>query len=115
MSWDLFAFRYQETLASKGMRCEFFVPFFASFDNKFVELAHACPIRCMLIDDRDKRINTIYLDEYEFQQDLRIAIDKKVQHELSDPSNKAARFLNKIDENIIDLSIEKHEFLLTPN
>src|SRR5450830_928337 len=66
MAWDLFAIRYQETLASHSKNSDFFIPFFASFDNKFVEFAKACPIRALIVDDQDKRVMTIYLDEHEF-------------------------------------------------
>lgn len=91
MSWDLFAIRYQETLASKSYTGDFYVPFFASFDNKFVELAKACPIRCVLIDDRDKRVITIHLDEYEYQADINSSITQELQNRLQDPKEKIKR------------------------
>lgn len=91
MAWDLFAVRYQETLASKSNIGAFYVPFFASFDNRFVELAHACPIRAVLIDDVDKRVMSVHLDEYEFMNDLNQSITGELKRRLQDPAEKIKR------------------------
>jgi len=95
MAWDLFAIRYQETLASKSNIGDFYVPFFASFDNRFVELAQACPIRAVLIDDIDKRVMTIHLDEYEFMVDLNQSISAELNQQLQDPDEKIKRMSRK--------------------
>lgn len=95
MAWDLFAIRYQETLASKSNIGDFYVPFFASFDNRFVELAQACPIRAVLIDDIDKRVMTIHFDEYEFMVDLNQSISDELNQRLQDPDEKIKRMSRK--------------------
>lgn len=95
MAWDLFAIRYQETLASKSNIGDFYVPFFASFDNRFIELTKACPIRAVIIDDIDKRVMTIYLDEYEFMMDLNESISAELNHRLQDPDEKIKRMSRK--------------------
>lgn len=102
MAWDLFAVRYQETLASKSKIGDFYVPFFASFDNRFVELAQACPIRAVLIDDVDKRVVTIYLDEYEFMVDLNKSISSELNCRLQDPDEKIKRMSEKPTEADLD-------------
>lgn len=95
MAWDLFAIRYQETLASKSNLGDFYVPFFASFDNKFVELAQACPIRAVIIDDIEKRVMTIYLDEYDFMVDINESITAELNNLLQNPEEKIKRMSKK--------------------
>lgn len=102
MAWDLFAIRYQETLASKSNIGDFYVPFFASFDNRFVELAQACPIRAIIIDDLDKRIMTIHLDEYDFLVDLSRSISVELNQRLQDPEEKIKRMSRKLTEEELD-------------
>lgn len=109
MSWDLFAFRYQETLSSKDNLGEFYVPFFASFDNKFVDLAHACPIRCIVIDSRDKRVTTIHLDESEFQSDLSLSLNDELLRKLQDPEEKIKRLNYVISPEYLDSKVNTLE------
>ena len=75
MSWDFLSIEYQSTLAySMSRGNKFFVPFFASFDNKFVEFTEACPVRCMLFDDQTQTAHTFFDDELEFNQDISDAV-----------------------------------------
>jgi hypothetical protein len=112
MAWDLFAVRYQETLASKSNIGDFYVPFFASFDNRFVELAQACPIRAVLIDDVDKRVMTIHLDEYEFMVDLNQSISTELNRRLQDPAEKIKRMSEKPTEEELDKRASELEQIL---
>lgn len=96
MAWDLFAIRYQESLASKSNHGDFYIPFFASFDNRFVELAQACPIRAVIIDDIDRRVMTIYLDEYDFMVDINESITTELNRRLQDPEEKIKRMAKKV-------------------
>lgn len=113
MSWDLFAIRYQETLASKSNIGDFYVPFFASFDNKFVELTKACPIRALIIDDRDKRVITIHLDEVEFMTDISCSITPQLNNQLQDPYEKIRRLSSKLSSEILDRREQALETELT--
>ncbi|QSX28705.1 hypothetical protein JYB88_10445 [Shewanella cyperi] len=113
MAWDLFAIRYQETLASKSNIGDFYVPFFASFDNRFVELTKACPIRAVIIDDIDKRVMTIYLDEYEFMVDLNESISPELNHRLQDPDEKIKRMSRKLTAADLKLKADELELALS--
>ncbi|MBQ4851046.1 hypothetical protein [Pseudoalteromonas sp. MMG012] len=113
MSWDLFAVRYQETLASMSDIGDFYVPFFASFDNRFVELAQACPIRAILIDDLDKRVMTIHLDEYEYMVDLNRSISTELNHRLQDPEEKIKRMSRKPTVKELEKKANELELALT--
>ncbi|WP_444904058.1 hypothetical protein ACJJIU_02300 [Microbulbifer sp. CnH-101-E] len=112
MAWDLFSVRYQETLASKSNIGDFYVPFFASFDNRFVELAQACPIRAVLIDDLDKRIMTIHLDEHEFMADLHQSITVELNRRLQDPDEKIKRMSKRPTEDELDKRAAELEQIL---
>jgi hypothetical protein len=112
ISWDLYSIRHQETMASNSKYGQFHVPFIATFDRRFKELIEACPIRCMLIDDRDERINTIFFDELEFFQDVSASTNLSLHSQLKNPHEKIGRFEKAILEDQLDssLSIMKEEF-----
>lgn len=98
MSWDIFALRYQETMASKSYEGDFFIPFFASFDNRFVELTKACPILAVLIDEVGENVITIQLDELEFQTELINSMSSEMVAELNDSTKKLARIKKPLTE-----------------
>ena len=108
MSWDIFALRYQETLASKGDKGEFFIPFFASFDKRFIELAQACPIRAVLLDELNGNVITIQLDELEFQNDLSSSITKDVSRKLMSTKLKLNRIKTRL---VYDELLKKSKLL----
>lgn len=92
MAWDLFAIRYQETLASRSKHSDFYIPFFASFDNRFIELSKACPIRAIIVDNIYNHVVSVHLDEYEFQEDLNNAMTDQFREKLMNPAEKLKRF-----------------------
>lgn len=115
MSWDLYSIRYQEILACKSNKGDFFIPFFASFDNRFVELAKACPIRAIIIDDRDKRVMTVHLDDSEFMLDLENSITTELRNRLQDPGEKIKRLSSipsgeDLDKEIYSLEKELEKY-----
>lgn len=111
MSWDLYSIRHQETMASNSKHGLFHVPFIATFDRRFKELIEACPIRCMLIDDRDGRINTIFFDELEFFEDVTASASTSLDAQLRSHSAKIERFEKPMLEVELDyfLSILENE------
>lgn len=109
MSWDLYSIRHQETMASYSRKGVFFVPLFATLDRRLIELREACPIRCLLIDDHDKRLNTIFVDELEFSRDLKAALTGSTEVNLLNPHAKVQRLSRQIvDSDIEKLLIEVH-------
>ena len=112
MTWDMFALRYQEDLTRRSEIGAFYVPFFASFDNKFVELAKACPVRAVIIDDIDDRVVTIYLDENEFMVDLNESLTEDLHRQLHDPGEKIKRISKNLSEEGLDIKISELELLL---
>jgi hypothetical protein len=109
MSWDLFFIRLQESLASMKGIGNFYVPFKASFDDKFVELTKACPIRFILHDDKNKNISTVFHDEYEFQKDLNQALALSNSKAFTDSRIKQKRINSTSNIGLINSSIEQLE------
>lgn len=96
MSWDLYSIRHQETMASYSRKGAFFVPFFATLDRRLKELRDACPIRCLVIDDHDQRVNTIFADELEFFTDINAASDIATVARLRNPRAKMERLSRQV-------------------
>lgn len=94
ISWDFLLIDYQSMLVySMSKNNKFFVPFFASFDESFVKFREACPIKCMLLDDREERTHIFFNDELEFNQDISSAID--TDSELFDRLNDQQQILRR--------------------
>lgn len=105
MSWDLFSQRHQETLASKSFTSEFYIPFFASFDNRLIELSKASPIRALIIDERDKRVISVYQDELEFQEDMHQVNEVELKKSLNSNQQIFERMSNKYLSHLLDDNI----------
>ena len=68
-------------------------------------LIKACPLRCLLIDDRDGRLNLIFLDELDFFKDINQALNPNIRNDLASIKNKLTRLSNPLDEDKIDSAI----------
>lgn len=109
MSWDLFSVRYLEKLIGMNTGADFYIPFFVSFDNRFINLLKVCPIRAVIIDEKIQRGSTGYLDELEFMEDINNSITEELNLELNDPSKKIKRMFKQIDCEILEIEISKLE------
>lgn len=112
ISWDLLLIEYQSSLAyNMSINDNFFVPFYASFDNRFVEFREACPIRCMLFDDSNRGAHTYFDDELEFNQDINNAIeaDYNLLAKLTNQQEINRRKSGNLDSNKLDVQIASLE------
>lgn len=112
MSWDFLSIEYQSTLACNLSHSgRFFVPFFASFDNRFVEFRKACPIKCMLFDDSNGEAHTYFNDELEFNQDISDAIESNfnLYNKLTNQKEILRRKSLQIDNNKLNYLIFRLE------
>ena len=97
ISWDLFSMRVLETMATLKTKGEFFIPFFASLDNRFMKFLKACPLRFLLIDDYSKTISSAFFDEKEFQYDLNKIIHNDITiYDLQEKNYRMNKPLNAI-------------------
>jgi hypothetical protein len=75
MSWDLTMLRWAEMMSAlqrphaDGIP-DFFLPFVASVDQKFKEMIAACPLKAIVLDRKNKVINSVFRDELDFQRRL---------------------------------------------
>ena len=112
MSWDFLLIEYQSMLAyNLSQYNRFFVPFLASFDNRFVEFKEACPIQCMLLDDKEKKAYTFFYDELEFNQDIQEAVqsDYKLYYQLTDVQQILRRSNLHLNNYKLDIKISQLE------
>lgn len=109
MSWDLFSVRYLEKFIGINRNADFYIPYFVSFDNRFIDLLKVCPIRAVIMDDETKRVTTVYLDELEFMTDIGNSITQELNVELNDPNKKVNRMFKPILHEKLDIEILKLE------
>lgn len=109
ISWDLYSLRHQETMASFSKIGDFYIPLIATFDKRFKSFIKAFPLRCLLIDDRDERLNLIFYDEKEFFNEINNVVSSRLRDELANPKAKVKRLSIPLDEPSLDdalLSLE---------
>lgn len=113
MSWDLFSVRYLGKLVgmnrSANRGADFYIPFFVSFDNRFINLLKVCPIRAVIIDEEMRREFIVHLDELEFMEDINNSITEELNLELSDPNKKIKRMFKQIQCEVLEIEISKLE------
>lgn len=113
MSWDLYSVRYLGNLVgmnrSANGGADFYIPFFVSFDNRFINLLRVCPIRTIIIDKEMRRELIVHLDELEFMKDIKDSITGELNLELSDPNKKIKRMLKQIQCEVLEIEISKLE------
>lgn len=109
MSWDIFVFRHQLIQIYKSKFGGFIIPMFCTFDEKFLLLLEACPLRACLINSSYKRCELIFTDELEFQVFLYDAVCSLSPEGNNILSNSIARIENKISKDDIELVINDLE------
>lgn len=109
MSWDIFVFRHQLIHIYKSKFGDFIIPMFCTFDEKFLSLLEACPLRACLINPSYKRCEFIFADELEFQVFLNDSICSLSSEGNDISSNSRARIENKLSKDDIDLVIKNLE------
>lgn len=81
MSWDLTMLRWAEMMSAlqrphaDGMP-DFFLPFVASADRRFRDMIVACPLKAIVLDRKNKIVNSVFRDEMEFQIRLQEQVGK---------------------------------------
>lgn len=89
-------------MASTTKISDFYIPLIVTFDKRFKSLIKAFPLRCLLIDDRDGRLNLIFLDEMEFFNEINSVVNLTLRDELANPKAKVERLSKPFDEQALD-------------
>lgn len=67
MGWDISHVRMLETMATTSRMGSFYLPFFVSLDDKFIELIRLNPIRFIAMDDNARSVISARAGEIEIQ------------------------------------------------
>ena len=113
MSWDLTMLRWAELMSSSQRKHaqgtpDFFVPFVASTDQKFREMVKACPLKAIVIDRRNKMLNSVFSDEFQF----RICLEESLARAdvgFGSAGDQARRHARAVPIDYINLMIKKLE------
>ena len=89
LAWDLFLFRWCETLMTELKGSTFYVPAVTTLDNALLATIKACPLRALLVDDTGEAVEAIFDDELEFQRCLDNSISDASRIRIDDPERKA--------------------------
>lgn len=84
LAWDLFIFRYVETLLTEDKENRFYVPFVTTLDKGLINTISACPVRAMVSFPELGYVETIFEDELLFQQCLDAAMSKSQKEKIQE-------------------------------
>jgi len=66
LAWDLFLFRWCETLCTQMKGNNFYVPVVTTLDGKLLDAVRSCPLRALLIHDSGGLVEALFDDELVF-------------------------------------------------
>ncbi|WP_013586771.1 hypothetical protein [Paraburkholderia phenoliruptrix] len=89
LAWDLFLFRWCETLMTELKGSMFYVPAVTTLDADLLATIKACPLRAILMDDAGKAVEAIFDDELDFQRCLHDSISDSARIRIDDPERQA--------------------------
>jgi len=111
MAWDIQHIRIMETMATLTTKGSFYLPCFVSFDNKFSELLKSYPVNILLIDDIEKRVQSIRENELEFQEFIFNRASIKAKAELT-LEKSLKRIKKPINQKKLTSIIKKEEMIV---
>lgn len=88
LAWDLFLFRWCETLMTELKGGTFYVPAVTTLDGKLLATIKACPLRAILVDDDGEAVEAIFDDEFDFQKCLNNSIANATKEKIDDPGRQ---------------------------
>jgi hypothetical protein len=89
LAWDLFLFRWCETLMTELKGNLFFVPAVTTLDVNLLATIKACPLRAVLMDDAGKWVESLFDDELDFQKCLGRSISYDMLQKIYEPAREA--------------------------
>ena len=95
LAWDLFIFRFVETLLTEEKGNKFYIPIITTLDKGLLDTIAECPVRAMISFPEIGYVETIFEDELLFQQCLHTAMSVKQKEKIlaSDRSIKGEKKL----------------------
>lgn len=84
LSWDLFIFRFSETLLTEETGNCFYIPSITTLDQGLLDTISSCPVKAMISFPKLNYVETIFEDELQFQQCLNSSLSSKQKAMISD-------------------------------
>ncbi len=112
LAWDLFIFRFTETLLTAEKGNNFYIPSVTTLDKGLLDTISSCPVKAMISFPELKYVETIFEDELQFQQDLDFSMSAKQKERILDASRdikgaKKSRQYMSISISKLEKSIKK--------
>ncbi|WP_194441500.1 hypothetical protein [Pseudoalteromonas simplex] len=86
LAWDLFIFRFTETLLTEEKENNFYIPSVTTLDKGLLSTIVSCPAKAMISFPDLKYVETIFEDELQFQQCLNSSMSAKQRDRITDPN-----------------------------
>ncbi len=90
LAWDLFIFRFTETLLTEGKDNTFYIPSITTLDRGLLNTIASCPVKAMISFPNIQYVETIFEDEQLFQICLNSATSKK-QREIMEAPDRSLK------------------------
>jgi len=91
LAWDLFMFRWCETLMTETKGSTFFIPAITTFDNTFSQAFDLCPLRAIIFNEKYGLVDTVFDDEHEFQIYFNDSLSEHQFARIQDPSRRSSK------------------------
>lgn len=112
LAWDLFIFRFTETLLTEETGNNFYIPSVTTLDKGLLDTISSCPVKAMISFPELKYVETIFEDELQFQLCLDSSMSAKQKERILDISRgikgaKKSRQYMSISISELEKSIKK--------
>jgi hypothetical protein len=91
LAWDLFMFRWCETLMTETKGSTFFIPAITTFDNTFSQAFDLCSLRAIIFNEKYGLVDTVFDDEREFQIYFNDSLSEHQFARIQDPSRRSGK------------------------
>ena len=88
VAWDLFLFRWCETLMTQMRDNSFYVPLITTLDKGLLDAIRSCPLRAVLMHDEGGLVEAMFDDEFDFQRTLDNSISDSALRRINDPERQ---------------------------
>ncbi|WP_138487452.1 hypothetical protein [Stutzerimonas nosocomialis] len=91
LAWDLFMFRWCETLMTEMKGNRFVIPAITTLDAGLLAAIQSCPLKAILIHDEAGLVEAIFEDERDFGECLQRAMSSETLARINDPVRRAKK------------------------
>ena len=107
LAWDLFLFRWCETLMTEFKEQYFFVPLVTTLDTELLSALRLCPVRALLMNDDAQAVEAIFEDERDLAECLDRALPDEIKQLIDNPRRRTAQ--KKIANHALSAAINSLE------